>query len=491
MELTSLTMVEALEGLRQKKFSASELVKAHIDLATKHDDLNCFITKTFDQAIEQAKVADARYAKGEALPLDGIPMGMKDLFCTKGVQTTAASRILEGFIPQYESTVSQNLKDAGTISLGKMNLDEFAMGSSNLTSGYGPVKSPWKRKGSDKDLTPGGSSGGSASAVSGGLCMIATGTDTGGSIRQPASFVGIVGLKPTYGLCSRWGVVAFASSLDQAGPLTRTVRDNAMMLQAMASFDLKDSTSMNVKIPDYVAGMNGNLKGLKVGIAKEYVMPGMNAEIEKLWDQGKAWLKAAGAEIIEVSLPHTMYALPAYYVIAPAEASSNLARYDGVRYGIREEGVDLNDLYKKTRAKGFGTEVKRRILIGTYMLSAEAYEKSYRKAMKVRRLVTQDFTNAFQKVDVLLTPTAPSTAFALDEKITDPVTMYLNDVFTVPANLAGIPAISVPAGLASDGLPLGLQLIGPALSEATLYRAAEVLEKSSGFEARPILGGAK
>jgi aspartyl-tRNA(Asn)/glutamyl-tRNA(Gln) amidotransferase subunit A len=482
--LTDLTLASAREGLANKDFSARELVDAHIDAMARHKGLNAFITETPELAQAQADAADARIAKDEALPMDGLPIAMKDLFCTEGVRTTAASRILENFVPTYESTVSQNLKNAGAISLGKANLDEFAMGSSNETSYFGAVANPWKRSGDDATLVPGGSSGGSAAAVAGRMALAATGTDTGGSIRQPAAFTGIVGLKPTYGRCSRWGVVAFASSLDQAGPMTRTVEDAALMLQYMAGHDPKDSTSAPRDLPDFTAAMTGDIRGLKVGIPKEYRPDGLNAEIQALWDQGIAWLKDAGAEPVEISLPHTKYALATYYIVAPAEASSNLARYDGVRFGLREDAHDLDELYRLTRAKGFGEEVQRRILIGTYALSAGYYDAYYLKAQQVRNLIAQDFTNAFNDVDVILTPTAPSAAFAAGETH-DPVTMYLNDVFTVPTSLAGLPGISVPAGLSSNGLPLGLQLIGRAFDEETVLNVAEVLEKSADFTAKP------
>ena len=449
-------------------------------------NLNAFITETPDRALADADASDARRAKGEALgALDGIPLAIKDLFCTEGVMTTAASHILEGFVPPYESTVSGNLQAAGSVMLGKTNLDEFAMGSSNETSYFGNVENPWRRDGDNRPLVPGGSSGGAAAAVSGRLCLGATGTDTGGSIRQPAAFCGIVGMKPTYGRCSRWGVVAFASSLDQAGPMTRSVRDSAILLGGMAGFDPKDSTSADMALPDFEAAIDGGVKGLRVGIPAEYAVEGMNPEIAALWDQGKAWLKDAGAELVDISLPHTKYALPAYYIIAPAEASSNLARYDGVRYGQREEGSDLTELYENTRAAGFGIEVRRRILIGTYVLSAGYYDAYYLKAQKVRALIARDFTQAYEKCDVILTPTTPGPAFAAGEKSDDPIAMYLNDVLTVPASLAGLPAISVPAGLSGEGLPLGLHLIGKAFDEETMFRAAQALENAAGFDARP------
>lgn len=481
-ELTKLTIADALKGLENKDFTSVELTQAHIDAMERSRGLNAYIVETPERALEQAKQSDERRAGGTAGALEGIPLAIKDLFCTKGVQTTAASHILEGFIPTYESTVSQNLLDDGAVFLGKTNLDEFAMGSSNTTSYFGPVINPWKRKGDDTDLVPGGSSGGSAAAVAAFAAMGATATDTGGSIRQPAAFTGLVGMKPTYGRCSRWGVVAFASSLDHPGPMARTVEDTALMLNSMASYDPKDSTSANIDVPDYTKALGQDMKGLKVGIPKEYRVDGMSSEIEKLWEDGIAKLKDAGAEIVDISLPHTKYGLPVYYIIAPAEASSNLARYDGVRYGLRVEGETLDEMYEQTRAAGFGAEVKRRIMIGTYALSAGYYDAYYRKAQRVRRLITNDFTDAYTKCDVILTPTAPSAAFALGEKQDDPITMYLNDVFTVTANLAGLPAISVPTGASAEGLPLGLQIIGKAWDENTVFRAAHVLEKASGFD---------
>lgn len=483
--LTDLTIAEALDGLKKKQFSAVELTQAHIKAMEQARHLNAFIVETPELALQQAKDSDARYAKGEARPLDGIPMGIKDLFCTKNVQTTAASKILEGFIPAYESTVTQNLFDDGAVMLGKLNLDEFAMGSSNETSAFGRVLNPWKRNTDNADLVPGGSSGGSAAAVSARIAMAATGTDTGGSIRQPAAFCGITGIKPTYGRCSRWGIVAFASSLDQAGPMARTVGDCALLLQSMAGHDPKDSTSVDMKLPDFSAAMTGDIRGLKVGIPKEYRMDGMSAEIDEIWQQGIDWLKKAGAEIVDISLPHTKYALPAYYIVAPAEASSNLARYDGVRYGLRVEGDNLIDTYEKTRAAGFGKEVRRRIMIGTYVLSAGYYDAYYVKAQKIRQLIANDFKQAYQKCDVILTPTAPSAAFAFGEKTDDPIGMYLNDVFTVTVNLAGLPGLSLPVGLSKDGLPLGLQLIGKAFDEATLFRVGGVMEQAANFTAKP------
>ncbi len=485
--LTNLTIEEALKGLEKKDFTAVELTQAHIDAMEKHKALNAYITETPDLALEQAKVSDERRAAGNAGNLDGIPLGIKDLFCTDGVQTTAASHILEGFVPRYESTVTANLFKDGAVMLGKMNLDEFAMGSSNTTSYFGNVINPWKREGDDSDLVPGGSSGGSASAVSARLCMGATGTDTGGSIRQPAAFCGISGIKPTYGRCSRWGTVAFASSLDQAGTFARSVTDNALLLQSMAGYDPKDSTSANKEVPDFVAAIDGNLKGKTIGIPKEYRVDGMPAEIEKLWQQGIEWMKAEGANIVEVSLPHTHYALATYYVIAPAEASSNLARYDGVRYGHRADKEDLKDMYEISRAEGFGDEVKRRIMIGTYALSSGYYDAYYIKAQKVRRLISDDFLNAFKTCDALLTPTAPSAAFALGENEDDPIKMYLNDVFTVPASLAGLPGMSVPAGKDSKGLPLGLQIIGRPWDEEMVFKVAGVIENLAQFDDVPQL----
>ncbi|MFT6559705.1 Asp-tRNA(Asn)/Glu-tRNA(Gln) amidotransferase subunit GatA [Sneathiella sp.] len=484
-DLTKLTIAEARDGLKGGKFSARELTAAHITAMDAGRGLNAFITETPEHAVDAATASDARIAKGQAGIMEGIPIAMKDLFCTKGVLTTAASHILDGFKPEYESTVSQNLWNAGAVMLGKVNLDEFAMGSSNETSYYGNVVNPWRRSTDDQPLVPGGSSGGSASAVASRIAMAATGTDTGGSIRQPAAFTGIVGMKPTYGRCSRWGVVAFASSLDQAGPMTRSVRDAAIMLEAMAGFDPKDSTSVDMAVPNFEAALTGDIRGLKIGIPKEYRLDGMSEEIAALWDQGIAWLKEAGAEIVDISLPHTKYALPAYYIIAPAEASSNLARYDGVRYGLRVEGEDLADMYSRTRGEGFGDEVQRRLLIGTYALSAGYYDAYYLKAQKVRTRIADDFKEAYKTVDAILTPTAPSAAFAAGEKGDDPLEMYLNDVFTVPASLAGLPGISVPAGLSSDGLPLGLQLLGRPFEEETVLKVAGVMEEAAGFTATP------
>jgi aspartyl-tRNA(Asn)/glutamyl-tRNA(Gln) amidotransferase subunit A len=478
--LTRLTLAEARDGLGAGDFSAVALTAAHLDAMKRERALNAFIAETPDIALGLAEASDARRAAGKALgPLDGIPIAVKDLFCTEGVQTTAASHILEGFRPTYESTVSRKLRDGGAVMLGKTNLDEFAMGSSNTTSYFGPVKNPWGPKDA-KDLVPGGSSGGSAAAVAAHLCLGATGTDTGGSIRQPASFCGIVGLKPTYGRCSRWGIIAFASSLDQAGPMTRTVRDTAIMLGVMAGHDPKDSTSMPLPVPDFEAALEGSVGGLKIGIPREYRIDGISHEIERLWREGESWMRDAGAEIIEVSLPHTRYALATYYIIAPAEASSNLARYDGVRFGLRVPGATLDEMYQNTRGEGFGAEVQRRILIGTYVLSAGYYDAYYLKAQKVRALIARDFTEVFKQVDVILTPTAPSDAFAIGDKTDDPITMYLNDVFTVPTSLAGLPGISVPAGLSARGLPLGLQLIGRPFDEETVLRAAAALESAAG-----------
>jgi aspartyl-tRNA(Asn)/glutamyl-tRNA(Gln) amidotransferase subunit A len=486
--LIDLTIAEAVAALKKKEFSSKELTQAHLDQMESHRHLNAYITETPELALKQAADSDARLAKGEGRPLEGIPLGIKDLYCTKGVRTTAGSKILENFVPTYESTVSQKLLDAGGVMLGKLNLDEFAMGSSNTTSAYGNVISPWKRNnGDNRDLVPGGSSGGSAAAVSAMMCMGATGTDTGGSIRQPAGFTGIAGIKPTYGRCSRWGIIAYASSLDQAGPFARTVEDCALMLNQMAGYDEKDSTSANIPVPDFTKALIPDAKGLRVGIPKEYRMDGMPAEIQALWDQGIAWLKDAGAEIVEVSLPHTKYALPTYYVIAPAEASSNLARYDGVRYGLRIDGENLNDTYEQTRAAGFGREVKRRIMTGAYVLSAGYYDAYYTKAQKVRRLILQDFQKAYEKCDVLLTPATPSAAFAIGENEDDPIKMYLNDVFTVTVNLAGLPGMTVPTGISSDGLPLGLQLIGKAWDEETVFRTGCVLEQAAQFKAQPQL----
>ena len=488
-KLTDLTVAGAVEGLAAKDFTARELTEAHLAAIEAARPLNAFITETPELALKQADEADARRAKGEALPLDGVPVAVKDLFCTEGVLTTAASHILDGFKPPYESTVTANLRAAGAVMVGKTNLDEFAMGSANVTSYHGNVVNPWKATGDDRDRVPGGSSGGSAAAVAARCALAATGTDTGGSIRQPAAFCGLVGLKPTYGRCSRWGVVAFASSLDQAGPMTRTVRDAAIMLQHMAGHDPKDSTSSPRALPDFAAALTGDVKGLRIGVPKEYRADGMSPELETLWQQGIDWLKAAGAEVREVSLPHTKYALPTYYIIAPAEASSNLARYDGVRYGLRVPGNSIQEMYENTRAEGFGAEVQRRILIGTYVLSAGYYDAYYLKAQRVRALIARDFEQAFADVDAILTPTAPTPAFPIGERMDDPIAMYLNDIFTVPVNLAGLPGISVPAGLSTDGLPLGLQVIGRPFDEETVLRTAGVIEDAARFTAQPAFVG--
>ena len=484
-DLTDLTLAAARDGLRAREFSARELAEAHNAAVAAARPLNVMVTETPEKALEMAAAADAHLQAGTAGTLEGIPVAVKDLFCTEGIATTAGSHILEGFVPPYESTVSANLWRAGAVLLGKTNLDEFAMGSSNETSFHGPVKNPWRRQGDNRPLVPGGSSGGSAAIVAARAATCAVGTDTGGSIRQPAAFTGIVGMKPTYGLCSRWGIVAFASSLDQAGPLTRSVRDAAILLGAMAGFDVKDSTSANLPLPDFEAALTGDVSGLKIGIPKEYRVDGMPAEIEALWQQGVDWLEQAGAETVEISLPHTKYALPAYYIVAPAEASSNLARYDGVRYGLREEGAELIDMYESTRAAGFGPEVRRRVLIGTYVLSAGYYDAYYIKAQQVRELIAQDFRQAFAGVDAILTPTTPYEAFAIGERADDPIAMYLNDVLTVPANLAGLPGISVPAALSEGGLPLGLQVLGKAFDEEKVLRIAGVLEEAADFKARP------
>jgi aspartyl-tRNA(Asn)/glutamyl-tRNA(Gln) amidotransferase subunit A len=483
VELTSKTIDELRDGIRGRQFSAREVAEAYNAAVAGARSLNAYTVETPDDALAAAEAADSGKTSG---PLAGIPLGIKDLFATKGVDTTAGSRILRDFKPPYESTVVANLRKAGAGMLGKLNMDEFAMGSSNETSAYGPVISPWRRKdGSNAALTPGGSSGGSAAAVAAGIAPGVTGTDTGGSIRQPAAFTGICGIKPTYGRCSRWGIVSFASSLDQAGPMAKTVRDCAIMLGAMAGFDPKDSTSLDVAVPDWESGLSSNLKGKRVGIPREYRIDGVPEEINALWDKGIEWLKDAGATPVEISLPHTKYALPTYYIIAPAEASSNLARYDGVRYGLRVEGAhSLDDMYEATRAAGFGAEVKRRIMIGTYVLSAGFYDAYFTKAQKVRALIKQDFRRAFEQCDVILTPTAPSAAFGIGEKMSDPLAMYLNDVFAVPASLAGLPAMSVPGGLDGQGLPLGLHLIGPELDEQAVLNAALAIEERAGFTAR-------
>ena len=477
--LTSLTIASAREGLRKKEFSAIELTEAYIAAIEQARILNAYIVETPEKARAMAKASDAKLAKGEGGALEGIPLGIKDLYATKGVHTQACSHILDGFKPTYESTVTENLWRDGAVMLGKLNMDEFAMGSSNETSYYGNVINPWRRKNSNASLVPGGSSGGSASAVAAHICAAATATDTGGSIRQPAAFTGTVGIKPTYGRCSRWGVVAFASSLDQAGPIARDVRDAAIMLKSMASVDPKDTTSVDLPVPDYEKAIGKSIKGLRVGIPKEYRADGMSSEIEALWSKGAQWLKEQGAEIVEISLPHTKYALPAYYIVAPAEASSNLARYDGVRYGLRVPGDDIVEMYENSRAAGFGPEVQRRIMIGTYVLSAGYYDAYYVRAQKIRTLIKRDFEQAWAKVDVVLTPATPSPAFAPGE-ISDPVQMYLNDIFTVTVNMAGLPGIAVPAGVSSDGLPLGLQLIGKAFEEETLFKTAAAIEQVAG-----------
>ena len=481
-ELTSLTLAEARDRLRRREFSAVELADAHLAAMETARALNAYVLETPDRARAMAEVADAHLAAGNARPLEGLGLGVKDMFATKDVRTTAGSRILDNFVPTYESTVTANLWRDGAVMLGKLNNDEFAMGSSNETSFFGPVISPWRRKGSNTPLVPGGSSGGSASAVAAGLCLGATGTDTGGSIRQPAAFTGIVGVKPTYGRCSRWGIVAFASSLDQAGPFARTVRDAAILLTSMAGHDPKDTTSVDRPVPDYEASIGKSIRGMKIGIPKEYRIDGLAAEIERLWDQGRQWLEAAGAEVVEVSLPHTKYALPAYYIVAPAEASSNLARYDGVRYGLRVPAREIADMYQNTRAEGFGKEVRRRIMIGTYVLSAGYYDAYYLRAQKARTLIKRDFENVFATgVDALLTPATPSAAFGIGEKGgADPIEMYLNDVFTVTVNMAGLPGISVSGGLSAEGLPLGLQLIGRPFDEESLFSLGYVIEQAAG-----------
>ncbi|MCB2063401.1 MAG: Asp-tRNA(Asn)/Glu-tRNA(Gln) amidotransferase subunit GatA [Novosphingobium sp.] len=488
-EITDLGVKAIRDGVAAGEFSAVEVAEAFNANVAAAAVLNAFIVATPEAALDAAKSTDAKRAKGEDLgTMGGVPIGMKDLFATRGVQTSAASHILEGFLPEYESTVSQNLWNAGAVMLGKLNLDQFAMGSSNETSYFGNVVNPWRRNdGGNAALAPGGSSGGSSAAVAARLCPAATGTDTGGSIRQPAAFTGITGIKPTYGRCSRWGIVAFASSLDQAGPMARDVTDCAIMLEAMAGFDPKDSTSLDMPVPHWEAGLSPDMKGKRVGVPREYRMDGMDADVAKSWDQGIEWLKQAGAEIVDISLPHTKYALPAYYIVAPAEASSNLARYDGVRYGLRDlpDGAGLQDMYAATRAAGFGAEVKRRILIGTYVLSAGFYDAYYTQAQKVRTLISLDFRNAFESCDVILAPTAPTAAFALGEMTSDPLSMYLNDVFAVPASLAGLPAMSVPAGLNREGLPLGLQIIGNMFDEQGVLNAGLALEQAAGFSAKP------
>jgi len=483
-ELTKFTISEIRAKLADKEFTALELTEAYLSaIQTANEKLNAYITVTADKAREMAKASDMRLMQGGARPLEGVPLGIKDLFATEGVHTQACSHILDAFKPRYESTVTTNLWADGAVMLGKLNMDEFAMGSSNETSYYGPVVNPWREEGGNKDLVPGGSSGGSAAAVAAWLCAGATATDTGGSIRQPAAFTATVGIKPTYGRCSRWGIVAFASSLDQAGPIARDVRDAAILLKSMASVDPKDTTSIDIPVPDYEAAIGQSVKGLKIGIPKEYRVEGMPAEIEALWHKGIEWMRDAGAEIVDISLPHTKYALPAYYIVAPAEASSNLARYDGVRYGLRVPGRDITEMYENSRAAGFGREVKRRIMIGTYVLSAGYYDAYYLRAQRVRTLIKRDFEQAFEAgVDAILTPATPSAAFGIadQEMNADPVKMYLNDIFTVTVNMAGLPGIAVPAGLDSRGLPLGLQLIGRAFDEETLFRTAHIIEQAAG-----------
>jgi aspartyl-tRNA(Asn)/glutamyl-tRNA(Gln) amidotransferase subunit A len=486
-DLTQMTLAEARDAVAAKKISSTEITKAFVDAVEKARPLNAYVLETPEKALAMANASDERIAKGTAGPLEGLPLGIKDLYATEGTRTTACSKILGNFIPPYESTVTTQLWRDGAVMLGKLNNDEFAMGSSNETSAFGPVVSPWQRKGSDAKLVPGGSSGGSSAAVAANLCLGATATDTGGSIRQPAAFTGTVGIKPTYGRCSRWGIVAFASSLDQAGPIAKTVRDNAILLRSMAGFDPKDSTSADRSVPDYEKAIGASVKGMKIGIPKEYRVDGMSAEIEALWQKGADMLRAAGAEIVEVSLPHTKYALPAYYIVAPAEASSNLARYDGVRYGVRVPGKDIVSMYENTRAEGFGKEVRRRIMIGTYVLSAGYYDAYYVRAQKIRTLIRQDFEKVYaQGVNAILTPATPSAAFGIGEKSgADPVEMYLNDVFTVTVNMAGLPGIAVPGGLSAEGLPLGLQLIGRPFDEETLFSLGEVIEQAAGRIALP------
>ncbi len=486
--MLDLTLAAARDALRRRDLSATELTDAALAAVDiLNPELNAFITVTAEQARAAARRADSVLAAGDALPLTGIPLAIKDLFCTEGVRTTAGSRILAPFVPPYESTVTAHLLRDGAVFLGKANMDEFAMGSSNMTSAYGPVQNPWTRRRDNRPLVPGGSSGGSAAAVAACLAFGATATDTGGSIRQPAAFCGIAGIKPTYGRCSRWGVVAFASSLDQPGPVARTVEDCAILLTSMAGFDAKDSTSADVPVPDFAAACRRSIRGLRIGIPREYRLDGIDPAIDALWETGKAWLRDAGAECVDVSLPHTKYGLATYYIVAPAEASSNLARYDGVRFGAREEGSDLTDLYERTRAAGFGPEVQRRILIGTYVLSSGYYDAYYLRAQRVRTLILRDFTDAFAQVDALLTPTAPSAAFAQGEKMDDPVIMYLNDVFTIPASMAGVPGLSVPAGLDAQGLPLGLQVIGRPFDEETVFAVGAALERAAAFTHRPAL----
>ncbi len=482
--MTAFTLCSARVALRAKAISAVELTRSHLDAIERlNPALNAYITVTAEQAMDQARDADRRRAEGDDAPLLGLPIANKDLFCTEGVRTTAGSRILSPFVPPYESTVTANLLRDGAVFLGKTNLDEFAMGSSNMTSAFGPVTNPWSR--GNARLVPGGSSGGSAAAVAASLCLGATATDTGGSIRQPAAFCGIAGLKPTYGRCSRWGIVAFASSLDQAGPMARTVEDCAVLLGSMSGFDPKDSTSADLAVPDFAAACARGVKGLRIGVPREYRSDGMAPEIAALWEQGLAWLRDAGAVMVDCSLPHTQFGLATYYIVAPAEASSNLARYDGVRYGARVDGADLLELYERTRGEGFGEEVKRRIMIGTYVLSAGYYDAYYLKAQKVRALMLKDFTDVFATVDAIVTPTTPTAAFPQGEKMDDPVTMYLNDLFTVPANMAGLPGLSVPAGLNQDGLPLGLQVLGKPFDEETVFAVGAAIERAAGFRAAP------
>ena len=479
-DLTKLTIAETRDGLNSKKFSATEVTQAYIKSMEDNRRYNAYVLETPEIALKQAQIAEKKYLEGTQGELEGIPLGIKDLFCTKGIRTTACSHILEGFVPQYESTVTAHLLDAGACVLGKLNMDEFAMGGSNETSYFGPAINPWSK---DKDLVPGGSSGGSAAAVAANMCAGATATDTGGSIRQPSAFCGVTGIKPTYGRCSRYGIVAFASSLDQAGPIAKDVRDAAILLKVMAGHDAKDSTSAKIAVPDFESFLNQDIKGLKIGIPAEYRPAGLNEEIAAYWDKGAEMLKERGAEIVDISLPHAKYALAVYYIIAPAEASSNLARYDGIRYGLRVPGAHLDDLYTNTRTEGFGTEVKRRIMIGTYVLSAGYYDAYYLKAQKVRQLIRQDFVKAFEKCDVILTPTAPVPAFPIGDEtmLENPINMYLNDVFTVSVNLAGLPGLSLPIGLSQNGLPLGLQIIGKAFDEATIFKVASALEKDAAF----------
>lgn len=480
-DLTKLTITEALKGLKEKKFSAVELTKEYLNKMESSRELNAYVLETPEKALEQAKAADEKYKNGTNGALEGIPLGIKDLFCTRGIRTTACSHILDGFVPPYESTVTQKLLDAGAVFLGKLNMDEFAMGGSNETSFYGPAVNPWSK---DKKLVAGGSSGGSAAAVAANICAAATGTDTGGSIRQPSAFCGVTGIKPTYGRCSRYGIIAFASSLDQAGPIAKDVRDCAVMLKNMAGHDVRDSTSAKAEVPDFEKFIGMDVRGMKIGIPAEYRPDGLNAEIAAVWDRGIEMLKARGADIVDISLPHTKYALATYYIIAPAEASSNLARYDGLRYGLRVPGEHLDNMYINSRTEGFGKEVKRRIMIGTYVLSAGYYDAYYLKAQKVRRLIRDDFVKAFEKCDIILTPTAPTPAFPIGDKsmLENPINMYLNDVFTVSVSLAGLPAMSLPAGLSAEGLPLGLQVIGKAFDEGSVFKTASALEEDIKFE---------